>query len=87
MDHTQLIEQMEELLGRFEVKMSCLLQRNAELQAENAELKNDNKIFRNYIDNESISKNAVKQLLGEESAVAPASPRFSPQTNSLEEEA
>jgi regulator of replication initiation timing len=86
MDHTQLIEQMEELLGRFEVKMSCLLQRNAELEAENAELKNENKIFRNYIDNESISKNAVKQLLGEEPLSLQDYQSLHPQTNPMEED-
>jgi uncharacterized protein YjbK len=60
MDITKMLQDMESNLTNIAAKVDYLIARNAELEAENSELKKDNQIFRNYIDNESISKRVLR---------------------------
>lgn len=55
-----MLQDMESNLTNIAAKVDYLIARNAELEAENSELKKDNQIFRNYIDNESISKRVLR---------------------------
>jgi len=55
MDIARIIQQMESNLTHITAKVDYLIARNADLEEENSQLKKDNQIFRNYIDNECVS--------------------------------